>query len=188
MSGIEVAGLALAVFPVLVNGLNQLIAGIETIHRWKRYRDRLKEYATKLESALAWFQDTLDELLGDIVPSDEEIKLMLREPGGKMWKRPEYEEKLRARLDRSYNSYQRSIEQLVRDIRVMSENLGVENGALVCAEPELYPYSGINAAFPTSERERRMESERENPKMLPCHIVPHEEHRFIFELAYQNRS
>lgn len=106
MSGIEIAGLSLAVFPVLVNGLNQLVAGIETIHRWKRYKIRLKEYVTSLESALAWFQDTLDELLGDIVPSDEEVKRMLREPGGGMWKKPEYEEKLRVRLDRSYQSYQ----------------------------------------------------------------------------------
>ena len=147
MSGIEVAGLALAVFPILVNGLNHLVAGIDTIHRWKLYKVRLKEYATSLESALAWFQDTLDELLGDIVPSDEEIKLMLGEPGGKIWKRPEYEERLRARLDRSYNSYQRCIEQLVRDIKIMSEKLGVENGAVVCAEPEFYPCSGINALY-----------------------------------------
>ena len=132
MSGVEVAGLALAVFPILINGLNHLVAGIETIHRWKLYRVRLKEYATSLESALAWFQDTLDELLGNIVPSDEEIKLMLKDPGGEMWKSPEYEEKLRARLDRSYNSYLRTVEQLVRDIRAMSEKLGVDKGGVVC--------------------------------------------------------
>ena len=34
MSGIEVAGIALAVFPVLVDGLNHVVSGIETIKRW----------------------------------------------------------------------------------------------------------------------------------------------------------
>lgn len=37
MSGFEIAGAALAAFPLLVNGVNQLVEGVETIHRWKKY-------------------------------------------------------------------------------------------------------------------------------------------------------
>lgn len=37
------------------------------------------------------------------------------------------------------------MEQLVRDIGVMSEKLGVENGAVVCAEPNSYRCSSIDA-------------------------------------------
>ena len=139
MSGIEVAGFALAVFPVLVNGLNQLIAGIETIKRWRRYKIKLKEYATSLESALVWFQDTLDELLSDIVLSDEDLELMLSDPEGEMWRSREFEGRLRVRLDRSYDSYLKSIQQLVCDIRSMSQELGVSGGSMVSAEAELHP-------------------------------------------------
>ena len=81
MSGIEVAGLALAVFPILINGLNHVVAGIESVKRWKRYRFKLKDYADILESASVYFLDTLDELLSDIVVSDVELSILLANPG-----------------------------------------------------------------------------------------------------------
>lgn len=46
-----------------------------------------------LESAEVYFLDTLDELLGDIVNSDDELKLLLDDPGGTLWKKPEYEKR-----------------------------------------------------------------------------------------------
>jgi len=51
MSGIEAIGITLAVFPILVNGLDRVASGIETIKRWKRYKLKLQEYADILESA-----------------------------------------------------------------------------------------------------------------------------------------
>ena len=71
MSGIEAAGLALAVFPVLVTGINQMAAGIETIRRFKNYKLKLKEYAFALDSAHVYFFDTLEVLLTDIVCDQE---------------------------------------------------------------------------------------------------------------------
>ena len=105
MSGIEVAGIALAVFPILVNGLNHVVAGIETIKHWKRYKIKLRDYADILQSAEVYLGDTLYELLSDIVHSDDELKLMLSDPGGALWKQSYYERRLRERLDRSYTSY-----------------------------------------------------------------------------------
>ena len=131
MSGIEVAGIALAVFPVLVDGLNRVVAGIETIKRWKRYRLKLQEYAGILESAEVFFLDTLDELLGDIVQSDVELELLLDEPGGEKWKKPEYEERLRERLDRSYSSYLKTVQILIHALRGMCRKLGVDNAGKV---------------------------------------------------------
>ena len=133
MSGIEAAGIALAVFPILVGGLNQFVTGIETMHRWRHYKVKLEQYATSLESAMAFFLNTLEELLDNIVPSDEEIQSLLREPRGPLWRRREYDERLRKRLDRSYSSYQKTISKLVRDIESMCEKLGVDNaGGVIC--------------------------------------------------------
>ncbi|KAL8869006.1 MAG: hypothetical protein Q9174_004596 [Haloplaca sp. 1 TL-2023] len=131
MSGIEVAGIALAAFPILINGLNHVIAGIETIRRWKRYRLQLKDYADVLESASVFFLDTLDELLVDVVQSDEELSLLLGSPGGLLWKKNEYEERLRKRLDRSYVPYLKTVEKLVRTLRSMCDRLGVDDAGSV---------------------------------------------------------
>lgn len=137
MSGLEVAGIALAVFPVLVNGVNHIVEGIETIHRWKRYKLILKEYLIILESARADFLNTLDELLDDIVPSDEEVRRLLEEPGGPSWKKSEYDERLRRRLDRSYSSYSEKINLLTRKMNTMCEKLGIDKSGKVLAKPEL---------------------------------------------------
>ena len=134
MSGIEVAGIALAVFPILVDGLNHVIEGIQTIKRWKRYRLKLKEYAHLLETAQVYFLDTLDELLGDIVHSDEELEHLLREPRGTLWRKPEYEERLRGRLDRSYSSCLKTVQTLEHALRTMCERLGVDNAGAVNAQ------------------------------------------------------
>ena len=132
MSGIEVIGIALAVFPILVNGLNHVVLGIQTIKRWKRYKLKLQEYADILESANVYLVDTLYELLGDIVRSDEELELLIDEPGGVLWNKPQYEARLRERLDRSYNSYLKTVSTLVRALQTMCEKLGVDGDKGVC--------------------------------------------------------
>lgn len=133
MSGIEVAGIALALFPILVDGLNRVVSGIETIKRWKRYKIKLKEYADVLESSSVYFFDTLYELLDDLVHSDEELALLLEKPRGRLWKKLEYEAKLRERLDRSYNSYSKTVSTLVQALQSMCERLGIDHNG------EVYP-------------------------------------------------
>ncbi|KAL8681311.1 MAG: hypothetical protein Q9186_002575 [Xanthomendoza sp. 1 TL-2023] len=131
MSGIEVAGLALAVFPILINGLNHVVDGIETAKRWKRYRVKLKDYADELETASVYFFDTLDELLGDIVTSDGELALLLDNPGGMAWKQIKYEERLRKRLDRSHSSYLKTVSKLAKALQAMCDRLGVDSAGTV---------------------------------------------------------
>ncbi|KAL8721669.1 MAG: hypothetical protein Q9181_007658 [Wetmoreana brouardii] len=131
MSGIEVASLALTIFPILVAGLSQMMTGIETINRWKRYRLKLREFVFTLESAHVYFFDTLEELLNDIVPSDQELELLIREPLGALWKTPHYKRRLHERLDRSYDSYIRTIQALASNLKTMCEKLGIDSTGAV---------------------------------------------------------
>ena len=105
VTGIEVAGIALAVFPIVVNGLSHFAEGVETIKSWRRYRRELTGYARTLESQRIWYLDTIEELLDGIVHSEEELAALSHDPGGDAWQRPEYEAKLKRRLDHSYNPY-----------------------------------------------------------------------------------
>ena len=69
------------------------MAGIETLSRWRLYKLKLKEYANILESARIYLLDTLDLLLSDIVYLGEDLNVLLEQPGGAAWKKPEYEER-----------------------------------------------------------------------------------------------
>ena len=135
MSGFEVAGIALAAFPILINGIKHVVAAIETAKRWKRYRLELKDYADILESTSVYFLDTLDELLSDIVRTDEELTMLLGKPGESLWKEKAYEERLRRRLDRSYSSYLKTVSKLVQASQEMCKRLGVDNAGSVCLYP-----------------------------------------------------
>ena len=100
--------------------------------RWKRYKLKLQEYADNLESANVYLKDTLEELLDDIVRSDEELELLTNEPGEVLWNQPQYEGRLRERLDRSYDSYLKKVSTLVRELKTMCEKLGVDGVKGVC--------------------------------------------------------
>ncbi|KAL9014677.1 MAG: hypothetical protein Q9173_000673 [Seirophora scorigena] len=131
MSGIEVTGIALAVFPIVVKGLGQMMEGIETIVRWKKYKRELEKYAFRLDTARLSFRDTLTRLLNDVVPSDVDFDLMIADPMGPLWKEPIYEERLRDRLDQSHKSYLKTIESLAEGVKKLRNKLGIDASGAV---------------------------------------------------------
>lgn len=131
MSGFEVAGIALAVFPILVDGMVRFVDGFQTIKHWRRYRIRLQEYADIISTQGVFYQDTLEELLTGIVQSGDEITDLMDQPRGAIWARPEYEENLRQRLGRSTEAYLRTSGNMMKALSSMCEKLGVDSSGKV---------------------------------------------------------
>ncbi len=125
------AGIALAVFPIIVDGMVHYVDGVQTIKQWRRYRVRLQDYADFMRSQGVYYQDTLEELLTGIVQSEDEINDLIAQPRGSVWKRPEYEEKLRQRLGRSHEVYLLKSEKMVDALLSMCEKLGVDSSGKV---------------------------------------------------------
>lgn len=125
MSGFEVAGITLAVFPIVVNGLTQFTEGIQTIKHWRRYRIQLAQYAQILGNHHVFYRETLTQLLIDIVPSDEDLALM-EDPEAAIWKKREYDRRLHERLDGSYDSYLENMQTMVKALREISKELGID--------------------------------------------------------------
>ena len=124
MSGFEVAGIALAVFPILVEG-------VQTIEHWRRYRVKLQDYTDIIGTQGVYYQDTLEELLSGIVQSEDEVTDFIAQPRGAIWSIPQYEEKLRQRLGRSYEVYMRLLENMVKALFSMCEKLGIDSSGKV---------------------------------------------------------
>ena len=131
VTGIEVAGIALAVFPIVVNGLSRFAEGVETIQSWRRYRRELAGYARTLECQQIWYLDTIEELLDGIVHSEEDFAALSHDLGGDAWQRPEYEAKLKRRLDRSYSSYMASMTNMLAALDKIRTKLGVASSGQV---------------------------------------------------------
>lgn len=80
MSGIEVAGIALAIFPIVVNGVSSFAKGARTIKYWRRCSAQLEDYASKLKGQKVYYLDTLEGLLTDIVASENDLEQLLSDP------------------------------------------------------------------------------------------------------------
>ena len=131
MSGFEVAGIALAVFPILVDGMVRFVDGVRTIKQWRMFRIQLEDYAAVLGTQAVYYQDTLEELLADIAQSEEDIVTLMAQPRGAIWKKIEYEEQLRQRLGRSHAVYLKTSDKLVNALSLMCEKLGIDSSGKV---------------------------------------------------------
>ena len=131
MSGFEVAGIALGVFPILVDGMVRFIDGVQTIKWYRRYRARLQDYADIMGAQSIWYQDTLEELLTDIVQNEEELEELIAQPTGALWENPKYGQKLKQRLGRSHEVYLRQSEKMVTALLSMCEDLGIDSSGKV---------------------------------------------------------
>lgn len=106
MSGIEVAGLVLAVIPLFISAIEHYEAGLRPVRVLKLvvYREELARYRAKLTVEYGLYNSALEELLVDVVPEDE-LRNMIARGYGSQWKNAALEHKLKKRLGTVYNTY-----------------------------------------------------------------------------------
>lgn len=105
MSGVEVAGLILGVFPLIVSGLEHWREVAKVGGFWWRVR---KEYAKCLQDVRfheLLYKRNLEELLLPIVNEADEVARLVRTPGGEDWSNNILQERLEGRLHESYSLY-----------------------------------------------------------------------------------
>ena len=126
MSGIEVAGLVLAVFPIVVKGLQQFTEGLETIKDWKRYRCKLARYSRTLETQQVIYLNTMDIIFDGIIQSNDEFETFMEDPGQAVSCNPQYEKQLYMRLGRSYDNYNKIMVDMLDALRAARKELGID--------------------------------------------------------------
>jgi hypothetical protein len=114
VTGVETAGLVLALLPFFVNSLSAYADGIETLRLFRagKYSRQLRDWASTLETQRTIVQNTVTELLNDFLDDDETIAAMHRDPNHERWKDPGIEGRMRAHLGSSYGPYTRTMELL----------------------------------------------------------------------------
>ena len=108
VTGIETAGLVLAVFPIIVEGLKVYLDGISSIKKYWQFIAVLKRLIRDLLVEEVKFSNTCTELLHDLVDSSELIRL-LEKPGGERWRTTELQIKLKERLGRGLQAYMEAV-------------------------------------------------------------------------------
>lgn len=130
MSGLEVVGVVLAVFPLIITGLEHYQHGRDALALFRGYAKELKMTTLKLSTEHERFQNTCEKLLVGIVPAVE-LEDMIKNPTG-MWERKVIASSLQRRLHRSFKTFQDTTKMMQDAISDLRDELGIELNEPVC--------------------------------------------------------
>lgn len=111
MSGVEIAGLVLGAFPLLVAGLQFYAEGIDVTKRYIRFREEVNSLLDDLGAENTLYRNNIAMLLRGVVKATA-IDEFSADPGGELWKAPDFDRKLRQRLGNSYEPYLHAVRKL----------------------------------------------------------------------------
>ncbi|OQD62185.1 hypothetical protein PENPOL_c013G08919 [Penicillium polonicum] len=124
-SGIEVAGLALALIPLLVNQIDGYARGIEKIRLLKNYHRELLTYHTGLNTQYAILQCTLEDVLENFGDDEETVAMLIENPQDAGWKDPSLQKALLRKLGRNYRPFLGNMNSLSELLERLSRKLGL---------------------------------------------------------------
>ncbi|KAL8950929.1 MAG: hypothetical protein Q9222_003051 [Ikaeria aurantiellina] len=126
-SGIEIAGLALAVFPIVINGLTSgRREGLKILRSWRHYRYELIGFGHRIESARLFFRDSIEELLQGIVDPWKMEELLRADPNVLVECDAEFEQRLKSRLEHDYPSALESMDRILCALKAMKQQLNID--------------------------------------------------------------
>src|SRR5438067_1420163 len=104
MSGIEIAGLVLGGFPLLVSAAEHYKEGWEPLVKWKRFRTEFLHFIDAIDIEKHLFDQMLERFLISADIAQAELQLFLTDPNYEGWQRKELAAALEMRLGHSYGA------------------------------------------------------------------------------------
>ena len=126
MSGIEVAGLVLGSFPLLISALEHWRTAVEIYDDWWQVKKEYKKCKQELLCAELALEGNLERFLLPLVVDDDMVQELMAEPRGPKWKDAELEKKLKELLPKSYNLFLETIDEIQNVMGLLGEELGMD--------------------------------------------------------------
>jgi hypothetical protein len=127
MTGIELAGLILAIYPVVIAGLEQYRTCVETTKDWIRFRAEFTVFLNSLYRQKLFFRQNIEDLLSSVIESEFDMARMLDDLDDPGWNDPELEVRLRMRLsgDYEYECYMDIVSSFFDTLKKLESKLHV---------------------------------------------------------------
>ncbi|CAN9281410.1 unnamed protein product [Alternaria alternata] len=112
MSGLEVAGIVLGAFPLLVSGIEHW----RDVAKVGGFYWRIRKEYTKCQRDIQFheiiYKNNLRELLLPLIQDAKEVAKLIADPCGKRWGDAALQQRLESRLNESYQSYQNTMTEM----------------------------------------------------------------------------
>ncbi|KAF8247101.1 hypothetical protein K440DRAFT_644130 [Wilcoxina mikolae CBS 423.85] len=124
-TGFEVAGLALAIFPILVQGLGFYVDGAQKIKDLRDHKHILNRLVVDLTVERVCFEEQVCALLEGVVSAETLAELM----SGVGWEKPEFQHQLSKSLgEETAMTFKKLVGALFLSLKELNDNLGLEEG------------------------------------------------------------
>ncbi|PGH13361.1 hypothetical protein AJ80_06355 [Polytolypa hystricis UAMH7299] len=152
MSGIETAGLVLAVMPLIISAIENYESVIEPARAFLKWRGQLSDAIRELYLGRTTYDQTIRLLLMSII-NQEDLDQMMDDPTSEHWKDNELAANLRLKLKKSYDPCMLTIKEIEGIMITIAECLNIDGshqvtqyglGSVVLANP---PQSGTPILF-----------------------------------------
>ncbi|KAJ4350325.1 uncharacterized protein N0V89_008946 [Didymosphaeria variabile] len=129
MNGLEVAGVVLGAFPLLISGIEHWrdVAKVGGFYWWIRKEHTRCQRDCQFHEIL--YKNNLRELLLPLIPHANQVAELIADPGGQRWGDMALQERLEGRLHESYQLYQ----SIIAEMNEITEDLKKE----LCLDKEI---------------------------------------------------
>lgn len=125
-SGIEIAGLALALLPLFVNQIDVYVRGIEKIKLLRRYKREFKGYSVGLRTQSIFLLNTLEKALEGVVHDEDRVSQLICNPESDGWMDADLQQRMRQKLGRNYEVFVDNMTGLSELLHQLKRKLGID--------------------------------------------------------------
>ncbi|CZT44403.1 uncharacterized protein RSE6_04565 [Rhynchosporium secalis] len=112
MSGIEIVGIVLGGFPLLISTAEHYKKGFEPLEKWYKFRSQFISFIDAVDIQKQLFNLTLECFLRSIDVEEDELQCFMDDPDYRGWQRPGLYQKLKGRLGPSLCVFMSTIETM----------------------------------------------------------------------------
>ncbi len=130
MSGLEIAGVVLGAFPILLSALEGYRKLARTAGLWFNIREEHQKCKNEVNAQRVAFTVNLKRLLLPLDINDTEMSRLLNAPGGEEWNDATITLKIQEHLRESYSVFMETAENMRNVAEELKEEMAVDKGRL----------------------------------------------------------
>ncbi|CAD6582253.1 MAG: hypothetical protein ASARMPREDX12_000882 [Alectoria sarmentosa] len=130
MSGIEIAGLVLGSFPIILNCLDYYRKGFEPLEDWWNFRTHFIAFIDDISHQMMRYNGNMIRLLDPIVADSDSLTTLVGNANDPRWIDGSLAHLLEQRLASEHKRFLRIIQRMEEEIRELKRFLGIKDGAV----------------------------------------------------------
>lgn len=128
MSGIEIAGLVLGSFPIILNCLDYYREGYEPLEAWWNFRAAFINFVDAIKHQMMRYDDSIKRLLDPIIPDPNSLIRLVQDTKDPRWFDESLNHHLEQRLAGEHGRFLRIMQRMEKDIVGLKKLLGIKDG------------------------------------------------------------